>query len=131
MNENRYVGRLCTELFLCYHPYLVFLLFAVLLSLRTSCCRAFGFVCMYIYTCMGTTSITLSSNKVIITSVYCSSLACRTAAVDNDCKRWWLTWWKTKVPITVLNFFLGFIGDSIVSMQWMPVGRQKHSQLQC
>jgi len=46
--------------------------------------------------------------------MHCSALAHR-IAVDNDHKRWWLTWWKTKVPISVLNFFLGFISDGIVS----------------
>ena len=53
-------------------------------------------------------------NKVSITSAYCSALAHGTAAVDNDRKRWWLTQWKTKIPVTILNFFLGFIGDSII-----------------
>jgi len=42
--------------------------------------------------------------------------AYRMAAVDSDYKRWWLTQWKTKVPVIVSNFFLGLIGDSIVNM---------------
>jgi len=46
---------------------------------------------------------------------YCSALVHRTAAVDNNRKRWWLTRWKTKVPVIVSNFFQGFIGDSIVN----------------
>ena len=39
-----------------------------------------------------------------------------TAAECNDRKRYWLTQWKTNVPVIVPNFFPGFISDSIVSM---------------
>ena len=34
--------------------------------------------------------------KGSIASTYCSALADGIAAVDNDCKKWWLTWWKTR-----------------------------------
>ena len=50
-----------------------------------------------------------------ITSAYCCAVACRTAVMDDDHKRWRFKRWKTKVPAVALNFFPGFIGTNIVS----------------
>ena len=54
-------------------------------------------------------------NKVSITSTCCSALACASAEDNGRKMVVRLTWWKTKVPAIVLNFFSGFIGDSIMS----------------
>jgi len=46
--------------------------------------------------CVTSSCFIKECNKVNIASAHCSALACRTAAVDNDRKRWWLTQWKNK-----------------------------------
>jgi len=51
---------------------------------------------MQVHMCVTSSCFIKECNKVNIASAYCSALACRTAAVDNDRKRWWLTQWKNK-----------------------------------
>ena len=48
----------------------------------------------HIYVCNFRHTLWRNTIKGSIASTYCSALAHRMAAVDNDCKRWWLTQWK-------------------------------------
>jgi len=46
-----------------------------------------------------------------------------------DCKRWWLTWWITKVLVIALNFFPAFISNSKYAMH-LGIWRCTHHQTQ-
>ena len=98
---------LYTELFYAIIP-ACFLTFAVLLSLHLHTFLMF-------FTLVYNIIILCANFHHAITSHYHSIVAQQCVEWLPIVKDGGFTQWKTKVPIIALNFFPGFIGDSIVS----------------